>query len=68
MTRVIFMGTPEYATEILQTLINASDVEVVAVYTQPDKPVGRKAVLTPPSVKVLAEQFSLSVFLSSQDL
>lgn len=62
MTRVIFMGTPEYATEILQTLINASDIEVVAVYTQPDKPVGRKAILTPPSVKVLAEQLSLPVF------
>lgn len=62
MTRLIFMGTPDYAAEILQTLINANDVEVVAVYTQPDKPVGRKAVLTPPSVKVLAEQFSLPVF------
>lgn len=62
MTRLIFMGTPDYAAEIFQTLINANDVEVVAVYTQPDKPVGRKAVLTPPSVKVLAEQFSLPVF------
>lgn len=62
MTRLIFMGTPDYAAEILQTLINADDVDVVAVYTQPDKPVGRKAVLTPPSVKVLAEQFSLPVF------
>lgn len=62
MTRVIFMGTPDYAAEILQTLINADDIEVVAVYTQPDKPVGRKAVLTAPSVKVLAERFSLPVF------
>ncbi len=62
MTRIIFMGTPDYAAEILQSLINADDVDVVAVYTQPDKHVGRKAVLTAPSVKVLAEQFSLPVF------
>ncbi|MGZ8546994.1 MAG: methionyl-tRNA formyltransferase [Sulfuricurvum sp.] len=62
MTRIIFMGTPDYAAEILHSLINADDVDVVAVYTQPDKPVGRKAVLTAPSVKVLAEQFSLPVF------
>ncbi len=62
MTRIIFMGTPEYATEILQTLVSVEDVEVVAVYTQPDKPVGRKAILTPPSVKVLAEQSLIPVF------
>jgi len=62
MTRIIFMGTPDYATEILQTLINSEEVVVVAVYTQPDKPVGRKAILTPPSVKVLAEQFSIPIF------
>lgn len=62
MTRIIFMGTPEYATKILQTLINASDVEVVAVYTQPDKPVGRKALLTPPSVKVLAMEKNIPIY------
>ena len=55
MTRIIFMGTPEYAADILKTVIAADDIEVVAVYTQPDKPVGRKGVLTPPSVKVLAQ-------------
>lgn len=55
MTRVIFMGTPEYAATILQALIDAEDVEIAAVCTQPDKPVGRKGVLTPPPVKVLAQ-------------
>ncbi|MCX6073283.1 MAG: methionyl-tRNA formyltransferase [Campylobacterales bacterium] len=62
MTRIVFMGTPEYARDILQTLITAEDVEVVAVYTQPDKPVGRKAILTPPSVKVLAQQYDIPIF------
>ena len=62
MTRIIFMGTPEYATSILKSLINVEDIEVVAVYTQPDKPVGRKALLTPPSVKVLAQQYDIPIF------
>lgn len=61
MTRVIFMGTPDYAGSILEALIAADDIEVVAVYTQPDKPVGRKAVLTPPVVKVLAEKAHIPV-------
>ncbi|MGA9047357.1 methionyl-tRNA formyltransferase [Sulfuricurvum sp.] len=61
MTRVIFMGTPDYAASILEALIDAEDVEVVAVYTQPDKPVGRKGVLTPPVVKVLAESAGIHV-------
>lgn len=62
MTRVIFMGTPEYAAEILKVLINAADVEVLAVYTQPDKPVGRKAILTPPVVKTIALEANIPVY------
>lgn len=48
--RIVFMGTPEYATEILAEILN-SDIDVVAVFTQPDRPVGRKQILTPSSVK-----------------
>lgn len=55
------MGTPEYAGTILEALIQANDIEIVAVYTQPDKPVGRKGILTPPIVKVLAEKANLRV-------
>lgn len=62
MIRVLFMGTPEYATHILQTLMDAKDIEVVGVYTQPDKPVGRKAILTPSSVKVLANTYAIPVY------
>ncbi len=48
--RVVFMGTPQYATQIFETLIN-SNYEVVALFTQQDKPVGRKQILTPPHIK-----------------
>ncbi len=48
------MGTPEYADTILKSLIAQSGMEVVSVYTQPDKPVGRKRVMTPSAVKVTA--------------
>ncbi len=59
--KVIFMGTPDYASAILERLIAEKDIEVVAVYTQPDKPVGRKKVLTPPPVKVVAEAAGIPV-------
>ena len=58
---IVYMGTPHYAKEILETLINAEDMEVSLVFTQPDRPVGRKKVLTPPSVKVLAEEHGITV-------
>ena len=59
--KIVYMGTPHYAREILSTLINADDMEVSLVITQPDRPVGRKKVLTPPSVKVLAEEHGIEV-------
>ena len=59
---VIFMGTPDYAKVILERLIQTADINVVAVYTQPDKPVGRKKVMTPPEVKTLALEHSIDVY------
>jgi len=44
------MGTPDYATTIFKELLNSS-YEIVGLFTQPDKPVGRKQVLTPPHIK-----------------
>lgn len=55
------MGTPHYAKEILNTLIEAEDMEVSLVLTQPDRPVGRKKVLTPPPVKSLALDHAITV-------
>ncbi len=52
---IVFMGTPEYAAKILRALAEAK-FELAAVFTQPDKPVGRKQILTPSEVKVYAQQ------------
>jgi len=60
--RIIFMGTPDYAEAILQRIIDTKDMDVVAVYTQPDKPVGRKKVMTPPEVKVLALNNDIKIY------
>ena len=59
--KVVFMGTPEFAARILAALLE-TDAEVAAVFTQPDKPVGRKQTLTPPPVKVLAEEKGIPVY------
>ncbi len=59
--KIVYMGTPHYAKEILNTLIEAEDMEVTLVLTQPDRPVGRKKVLTPPPVKSLALDHGINV-------
>jgi len=59
--KIVYMGTPHYAREILKSLIDAEDMDVVLVLTQPDRPVGRKKVLTPPPVKVLAKEYGIEV-------
>lgn len=58
--RVIFMGTPEFSISALNMLV-AEQYNVVAVVTQPDRPVGRKRVLTPPPVKEAALQHNIPV-------
>ena len=52
--RVVFFGTPDFAVPALQSLLDSDQFEVVAVVTQPDKPVGRKQVLSPSPIKELA--------------
>lgn len=59
--RIVFMGTPDYAAVTLQKLIDEK-YDIVAVFAQPDKPVGRKQVLTPPPTKVLAQQNNIPVY------
>ena len=58
--RIIFFGTPEFSVSSLKALIEAN-FNIVAVVTQPDKPVGRKKILTAPPVKILAEQNNIQV-------
>lgn len=59
--KLIFMGTPDFAVPCLEKLIESGH-EVSAVFTQPDKPVGRKQVLTPPDIKVCALKHGLTVY------
>ncbi|MEK7540378.1 MAG: methionyl-tRNA formyltransferase [Patescibacteria group bacterium] len=59
-TRVVFFGTPDLAIPALQALVE-SGVLILAVVTQPDRPVGRKQLMTPPPVKVWAEEHHLNV-------
>ena len=58
--KILFMGTPDFAVPSLQMLIDSTH-EVVGVVTQPDKPQGRKQILTPPPVKSLAQQHGIPV-------
>ncbi len=57
---ILYMGTPEFAADILKIL--AAEHNVVAVITQQDKPQGRKMTLTPPAVKVVAQELSIPVY------
>ena len=60
MTRIVFMGTPDFSVGVLERLIE-DGYSIVGVVTQPDRPVGRKRVLTPPPVKVTAEKHGIQV-------
>lgn len=62
MRKVVFMGTPDFACGILDTLINLDYVEVVGVVTQPDKKVGRKQEIQMTPVKQLALSHNIEVF------
>lgn len=58
--RVVFMGTPVFATAVLKTLIE-ENYDVVAVVTQPDKPIGRDQKMMPTPIKTLASAFGIPV-------
>lgn len=62
--RIAFMGTPDFAAHILRDLLD-QPYNLVAVYTQPPRPVGRGYKLTPSPVQALAEQYSLPVYTPS---
>src|SRR4051794_10909838 len=61
MTKIVFMGTPDFSVPVLQQIIK-DGYQVIGVVTQPDRPVGRKKVLTPPPVKVEAVKHGISVY------
>ena len=59
--KIVFMGTPEFAATNLKALIDGG-FNVVLALCQPDKPVGRKHILTAPPVKVLAQENGIEVY------
>lgn len=58
---ILFMGTPQFSVSILKALI-ASEYTVIGVVTQPDRPVGRKKILTPSPVKQVAVDHNIPVY------
>ncbi|MBT2637188.1 methionyl-tRNA formyltransferase [Bacillus sp. ISL-39] len=61
MTRIVFMGTPDFSVPVLKRLVDEG-YDVVGVVTQPDRPVGRKRVMTPPPVKAEALKHGITVY------
>jgi methionyl-tRNA formyltransferase len=62
--KIVFLGTPEFGVKPLEALVNAG-YQVIGVITAPDKPVGRKMVLTPPAVKSFVlkhEYWNIKIF------
>ena len=62
--KVLFMGTPDFAVPVLESLISKHNV--VAVVSQPDKPKGRGKKLQPTPVKVVAEANNIPVYQPSR--
>lgn len=61
MYKILFLGTSDFAIPSLRALIEDERFEVAGVITQPDKPVGRHAVMTSPPIKILAQQHKIPV-------
>lgn len=61
MTKIVFMGTPDFSVPVLRRLLD-DGYNLIGVVTQPDRPVGRKRVLTPPPVKVEALKHDIPVY------
>ncbi|MDF1738715.1 MAG: methionyl-tRNA formyltransferase [Verrucomicrobiales bacterium] len=61
--KIVFMGAGEIALPTLRALIETQPaIDIAGVYTQPDKRVGRKQLITPPAIKVVAEEAGIPVF------
>ncbi len=58
---IVFWGTSDFAKIILEQLLTIKNLSIATVVSQPDKPVGRKKILTPSPVKIIAQQYKLNV-------
>lgn len=66
--RILFLGTSDFAVPSLKALAGDARFEIAGIVTQPDKPVGRDAVLTPPPVKTTAIALGLAPILQPEKL
>lgn len=60
--KIVFAGSPTFSVPALKALLSADGCEIVSVITQPDKPVGRKQILTPTPVKAFAAEKGIQVY------
>lgn len=60
--KILFMGSADFSSIIMESLINDERFEVAALFTQPDKPVGRKQIMTPPDTAICAKRFNIPAF------
>ncbi|MFS8159005.1 MAG: methionyl-tRNA formyltransferase [Candidatus Roizmanbacteria bacterium] len=67
MITILYFGTPSFSANLLDNLIKSElDVKISGIVTQPDKPVGRKKILTPSPVKIYAQKYEIPVFENSE--
>lgn len=62
MTKIIFMGTPDFSATVLKGLLESKQYEIVAIVTQPDRAVGRKKEIRMTPVKELALSYDLPIY------
>ena len=62
LKNLVYFGSPEFSAEILESIILSKQVNVVGVVTTPDKPTGRRQILTPSSLAFLGEKYNLPVY------
>ncbi len=60
--KIVFMGSADFSSIIMESLATDDRFDVVALFTQPDKPVGRKQIMTPPDTAICAKRFSIPTF------
>lgn len=61
MINILFFGTPQFSVPTLEALCTAPNISVKAVITQPDRPIGRGGIVTPPPIKVCAQSYGIPV-------
>ena len=62
MTKIIFMGTPDFSATVLKGLLESNQYDILAVVTQPDRAVGRKKEIRMTPVKQVALEYDLVVY------